>query len=89
MPTFDEAGLPGIRSDTWFGLAAPAGTPRAIIDKLSSLCEAALREPSVLEKLALLGAETVAVGPDAAREQMQREVKSFAQLATAMGIQPE
>ncbi len=57
--------------------------------KLSSLCEKALREPSVLEKLALLGAETVALGPDAAREQMQREVKSFTQLATAMGIQPE
>jgi len=89
VPTFDEAGLPGIRSDTWFGLAAPAGTPRAIIDKLASLCDKAVREPSVLEKLDLLGAETVALGPDAARQQMQREVKSFAQLATALGIQPE
>ena len=52
VPTFDEAGLPGIRSDTWFGLAAPAGTPRSIIDRLASLCDQALREPSVLGKLA-------------------------------------
>ncbi|MGL4291272.1 MAG: Bug family tripartite tricarboxylate transporter substrate binding protein, partial [Phreatobacter sp.] len=39
VPTFDEAGLPGIRSDTWFGLAGPAGMPRALVEQIAALCD--------------------------------------------------
>lgn len=35
VPTFEEAGLPGIRAPVWFGLVAPAGTPRTVVDKIS------------------------------------------------------
>ena len=35
VPTFEEAGLPGIRAPVWFGIVAPAGTPRPIVDKIS------------------------------------------------------
>lgn len=89
VPTFDEAGLPGIRSDTWFGLAGPAKLPRPMVDRLSSLCRESVKEPAVQAKLASLGAEPLDLDSDAAQAKMQREVASFAELAAAMGIKRE
>ncbi|HWX47503.1 MAG TPA: tripartite tricarboxylate transporter substrate binding protein [Roseomonas sp.] len=51
VPTSAEAGLPGYKAYSWFGLFAPAGTPQPIIDKLAKATEAALTDPAVAQKL--------------------------------------
>lgn len=47
VPTFEESGVKGFHTDSWYGLVAPAGTPRAALDKLNAALAAALRNPDV------------------------------------------
>jgi tripartite-type tricarboxylate transporter receptor subunit TctC len=54
IPTFGEAGLPGFRSITWFGLAAPPGAPAVLADKLNRDVVEGLRSPEIAEKLRAL-----------------------------------
>lgn len=57
VPTFSEAGVPGFNVKNWNGVVAPAGTPKAIIDKLSGGIARILSMPDVKERLASLGGE--------------------------------
>jgi tripartite-type tricarboxylate transporter receptor subunit TctC len=68
VPTFAEAGLPGFRSITWFGLVAPAGTPPAIADKVNRDTVASLESKDVSDKLHALSLDVGATTrADAAR----------------------
>jgi tripartite-type tricarboxylate transporter receptor subunit TctC len=64
IPTVAEAGLPGLLMEVWSGMWVPHGTPRPIIDKLNGAVVAALKEPTVREKLASVGLD----GPPAGQE---------------------
>jgi tripartite-type tricarboxylate transporter receptor subunit TctC len=57
IPTVDEAGLPGLHISGWFGLYAPKGTPRAVIDKLNAAVVDALADATVRARLADIGQE--------------------------------
>jgi tripartite-type tricarboxylate transporter receptor subunit TctC len=89
IPTFDEQGIRGVRSETWFGLAGPANMPRPLIERLAGLFNGVLRDPALRQRLAALGAEPVGLGPDDFRALMAREVDEFKSLGAAMGLQPE
>jgi tripartite-type tricarboxylate transporter receptor subunit TctC len=56
VPTFNEAGLKGFEASSWFGMAAPARTPRAVIERLNREIGAALREPDMQQRFTGLGA---------------------------------
>ena len=60
VPTLDESGYPGFQLTLWYAMVAPDGTPRAVIEKLNTAVNAALREPDLKEKL--LAANTTPVG---------------------------
>lgn len=55
VPTANESGVAGYVAENWWGLAAPKGTPQAVIDKLHAAVKAALQEPAVAKKLDELG----------------------------------
>jgi tripartite-type tricarboxylate transporter receptor subunit TctC len=57
IPTVDEAGLPGLHISGWFGLYAPKGTPRAVIDRLNAAVTDALADATVRARLADVGQE--------------------------------
>ena len=63
VPTFKELGYPDLDAQTFTGLFAPAGTPAPIVEKLHAATVATLKDPSVVEKFAKLGAEAVAMTP--------------------------
>ena len=63
VPTVAESGVPNFSVATWFGIVAPGGTPRPIVDKVASAFERALREPQVIEQIRKLGAEPHYLGP--------------------------
>jgi tripartite-type tricarboxylate transporter receptor subunit TctC len=64
LPTISEAALPGFESSVWFGLVAPAGTPRPVIDKLSAAANSALKSPDTVAKLKASGFEPLGGSPD-------------------------
>ena len=63
IPTVAEAGVPGYESVAWFGLVAPSGTPKTVIDKLAAETQRILKLPDVHERIASLGAEVVGSSP--------------------------
>ncbi|PLC51364.1 bugT protein [Pollutimonas subterranea] len=65
VPTFKELGMPGVELSTWFGLAAPAATPDAIIKKVNTALNEALEDPSLAKRLIDMGAD---IQPGTAQE---------------------
>ena len=59
LPTFDELGIPGYETSTWFGLLAPSGTPQPIIAKLAAACATVARKPEVVQRYREYGGEAV------------------------------
>jgi tripartite-type tricarboxylate transporter receptor subunit TctC len=57
IPTAEQAGLPGFHTSLWYGLWAPKGTPKAVIDRLNAAVVDALADPAVQKRLTELGLE--------------------------------
>jgi tripartite-type tricarboxylate transporter receptor subunit TctC len=72
IPTVTQAGLPGYEVTSWFGLLAPAGTPKQIIDLLHDEVVKIANEPDFKEKIALDGAEVIGNTP----EEFQNQIKA-------------
>jgi tripartite-type tricarboxylate transporter receptor subunit TctC len=88
-PTIAEAGLPGYAMEAWYAVLAPRGTPRDVVDKLSTAIAEAVKSPEVSGKLASLG--NVARGSSAAEAQayIEAESKRWHEIISAAGIRPE
>ncbi|RZL90017.1 MAG: tripartite tricarboxylate transporter substrate binding protein, partial [Variovorax sp.] len=71
VPTFAELGLRGLDAGLWMGLAAPKGTPRAIVDTLNAALVKVMAQPALREKLARLGATPLDPGLAAWRERIR------------------
>jgi tripartite-type tricarboxylate transporter receptor subunit TctC len=86
LPTIAEAGLPDFEATVWFGLMAPAGTPRAVIDKLAAAANAALKSDDVVAKLRAQGFEPLGGRPDEFAQFIKREMLKWAAAAAAAGL---
>jgi tripartite-type tricarboxylate transporter receptor subunit TctC len=89
LPTIAENGLPGFDSVQWYGLFAPAGTPREIVERLHRETVAILRGPEIRNRLAADGADVAAGTPDEFAALLRREIEKWARVARAAGIAPE
>ncbi|MGZ8154173.1 MAG: Bug family tripartite tricarboxylate transporter substrate binding protein [Burkholderiales bacterium] len=90
VPTMIEGGVKGMEMDPgWYGVLAPAATPRAILSKLHSEIRTALFHPVVKERLAGLGVEPVGNPPAEFRAFLVRAIKRAGELTKIAGIQPE
>lgn len=65
LPTVSESGLPGFKYDSWFGILAPAGTPRDIVDKVNRDVTEVIQNDAVKATLAAQGVEPMSMTPDA------------------------
>ena len=77
LPTTAEMGMPNVTMDVWYGMWAPKGTPKPVVDKLSAALRDALKDPDVKGRLTSMGAEILgdsSVNSDALRAQVAREV---------------
>ena len=75
VPTFGEAGVPGLESGVWMALVAPAGTPQPIVDRLSEALGRALRSSEVKERFAAIGAEPLTPTPTAYQARVRQEIE--------------
>lgn len=89
VPSIAEAGLPGYEATQWFGVLAPAGTPRAIVDRLHKEIVAGLKSPEVVKQLSTQGAQIVASSPEEFAEYIRAETKKWAGVVKAAGIKPQ
>jgi len=64
LPTVAEAGLPGYRFDSWIGLLAPAGTPKAELDRINQAVQKVLSDPAMNERFVRIGVETTTASAD-------------------------
>jgi tripartite-type tricarboxylate transporter receptor subunit TctC len=89
VPTIAEAGLPGYEAVNWWGIVAPAGTPRTIIDKLSGEIAAVQRSPEAQKQLASEGATPITMTPDAFGQFMVGEMDKWGKVVRQGGIKAE
>ncbi len=85
LPTIAESGLPGFDISTWFGIFAPAGTPRDALERLHAEFTKALAAPDVREKMLNLGAEPVASRPEEFAAFIRAEAEKYARVIKASG----
>jgi tripartite-type tricarboxylate transporter receptor subunit TctC len=86
VPTVSEAGLRGFEVGSWYGFHAPAGTPKAIIDKLHAQMVKAMNTPELRERFASVGAETIANTPAEYGAFVQAELKKWGKVIQATGV---
>jgi tripartite-type tricarboxylate transporter receptor subunit TctC len=89
VPTFTESGLPGFDAGFWVGMLAPAGTPPAILEKLSSEIDRILAKPAVKEKLAGIGASVFTSSRDDFAALLKADADKFGKVIKAANIKAD
>ena len=88
LPTLAESGLPGYNVGTWWGLMAPAGTPRSVIDRLAVAMKKAIASPSIRERFIAGGIDPKSNTPEEFAAMVKGEVARYRELAKAAGVEP-
>ena len=89
LPTVAESGLKDFDISTWFGVFAPAGTPRPIVDRLNTEFTRALSAPDIRERLARMGAEPSPMSPEAFANFVRAEQAKYERIVKASGARIE
>jgi tripartite-type tricarboxylate transporter receptor subunit TctC len=86
LPTMTDAGYQGFDAGLWFGMLAPAGTPREIVDKVSVGINEALKMDDVIQALRKQGFEPLGGTPDAFSSYIKSEIAQWARVAQSAGL---
>ena len=86
VPTFDESGVKGYEATNWFGLLAPARTPRDVVARLNGAVDSVVRNPEFLERFVKEGLESVGGPPESFAAFLRDEIEKYARVIKAAGI---
>ena len=86
LPTIAEAALPGYDASVWFGVFAPAGTPRPVIDRLHGEILKALQTQDLKSRMVAMGTDVSGIGPDDFSAYVRKEIPKWANLVKAAGV---
>ena len=89
IPTIAEAGVPVFEAVQWYGVLAPAGTPRAIVTRLHDQIVRVLQQPDIRQRFSTDGAEAVGSSPEEFTAFIRAETAKWAQVIKDAGIRPE
>jgi tripartite-type tricarboxylate transporter receptor subunit TctC len=89
VPPVTRTGLPGYEVSGWYGILAPAGTPRATIDTLNKAVRAALSKPELKSKLLAVGVETVDTTPAQFRQFLLADIEKWRKVVKTLNITAE
>ncbi len=89
MPTIAESGVPGYMAEFWWGLAAPAKTPAAVLDRLAAELTKALQSPDLKQKFAGEGSEPSVMSREQFTKFVGNEITRWRKVAQETGIKPE
>ena len=85
VPTSAEAGMPGLESSAWFGILAPAGTPRPMVQRLNREINAALKDAGLLKRYADLGVEALGGSPEDFAKYLDEETRKWTEVVRFSG----
>jgi tripartite-type tricarboxylate transporter receptor subunit TctC len=86
VPSMAEAGIPDFDTSLWFGLMVPAGTPKAVIDKIAKAADAAMRAPQAVETLKRQGFDPIGEGPDRFGPYLRSEIARWSEVGRRAGV---
>jgi tripartite-type tricarboxylate transporter receptor subunit TctC len=89
VPTVAESGCPGFEASQWYGILAPAGTSKEIVERLTTEINAAMAAPEIAERLSQEGSEVWTNKPAEFRDHISREMTRWSDLVRRTGIKPE
>jgi tripartite-type tricarboxylate transporter receptor subunit TctC len=89
VPTVAEQGFPGFSADAWYGILAPARTPRVIVDMVNAAVMRALQLPDVKQRMADVGFEIVGSSPDEFARLIREEIPKWTKVVKETGIKGE
>jgi tripartite-type tricarboxylate transporter receptor subunit TctC len=89
VPTFDEVGVPNVYSSSWYGLMAPAGLPRELVERLNKEVNEILRTPEIRKRLTDLGAEINPGTPEDFAKFIASEIERYGDIVKASGAKVE
>jgi len=89
VPTIAEAGVPGYAANNWWGIIAPAGTPKPVLDKLYQHVQLALQSPEIREQFAREGASPVTMTPAEFQDFIKAEIDKWGRVVKAGGIKAQ
>ncbi|MDB5883784.1 MAG: tctC [Ramlibacter sp.] len=89
LPTVAEAGLPGYHFDSWFGLLAPAATPKAEVERINAAMQKVLADPAVQQRFATLGVEPAPMSSDEFQKLLRADYETAGQIVKASGAKIE
>ena len=89
VPTMSEAGYPNVQVENWYGVLAPAGTPREIVARLNTEINAFLAAPEVREILAKQGLTLVGGAASLLADLIESELKHWPRVISAAGIKAD
>ena len=89
VPTFAEAGYPGIEDYTWIGMFAPAGTPSPVVQKLNEAVNRAIKSPDFLERLAASAFDPLGGSPQQFADYFKAEIAKWAKVVRDTGAKPD
>ena len=85
VPTMDEAGAKGFDYEAWYGLLAPAGSPRQMIERLNAAVGKALEDPAVVDRLLKQGIEPFAMKPAEVDALLRSDLEKTGRIVKAAG----
>ena len=86
VPTIAEAGVPNYQTGTWYGLLAPGGTPKAIVERLNAEAVKVVKLPEIRDRLVIEGAEPVGSSPEAFAAHIRSEIERWKKTVAAARI---
>ncbi len=89
VPTIAESGLPGYEASGWYGIVAPAGTPKPVIERLHDVIQTAARPPETREKLLTVGVEAVDMTSAQFGARIASELAKWEKIVKPLGIKAE
>ncbi|MFO1111736.1 MAG: tripartite tricarboxylate transporter substrate binding protein [Bradyrhizobium sp.] len=89
VPTADNAGVPGYEATIWLGLMTPAGTPKAVIDKLNAAVNAAIKKPDVIKLWTGQGAVPLSMTPEEFDKYLRGDIVKWADVVKKIAAKPQ